>query len=285
MTKVKTPSQDSIVATNNSSLRFESTVEKLSTRRRPSERSHTFQHIVASPIHYEPNYAYPLLVWLHSSEKNEKEVCEVAPKISAQNYVAVAPRGLLRQKRRVIRSCVNNRLVDEKSWMESYYDWSEDEASVSEAENLVFDSIEQASIKFNINPRRIFILGRGAGGTMALRVGLRNPREFAGIVSIDGAFPSFDNLPLRCWRAARDLPILMTTGSENSTSIPRLSNRRLRLFHTAGMTVVIRQYNDKSNSPQSAQQRMNRILSDVNKWTMERALNPHMTTSELYGSF
>ncbi len=285
MTKVKTPTQDSIVATNSSSIRFESTLERLSIRHRPSERALSFPHILASPIHYEPNYAYPLLVWLHSSEKNEKEVFEVAPKISAQNYVAVAPRGLLRQKRRVIRSRVNNRLVDEQSWMEPYYDWAEDEASVSEAENLVFDSIEQASVKFNINPRRVFILGRGTGGTMALRVGLRNPREFAGIVSIDGAFPSFDNLPLRCWRAARDLPILMTTGSEKSTTIPRLSNQRLRLFHTAGMTVVIRQYNDKSNDPHSAQLRMNRILSDVNVWTMERALNPQSPMSELFGSF
>jgi len=183
-----------------------------------------------------------------------------------------------------VRSSVNGRLLEEKSWVEPCYDWPDLEESVSEAEDLVFDSIDQAASKFNVNSRRIFLLGRGTGGAMALRIALRNPREFAGVASINGAVPRLDDLPLRNWRAVRDLPILITTSDRSSTSVPQLTADQLRLLHTAGMTVVIRQYNEAPgrSSARSAETRMNKILADVNCWAMERALNPRTPTSELF---
>ena len=283
MTKVKTPIKETVVARATASSSFESAFEHIRDCRRRGERSRAFPHIIAAPIHYEPNYAYPLLVWLHDSDQNEREVCDVAARISTQNYVAAAPRGVARIKRRVVRSRVAGTLVDEKSWNEAYCDWPETEAGVSEAEDLVFASIDEAIGKFNINPRRIFLLGRGVGGTMAMRVGLRNPREFAGVVSIDGGFPSLDNIPFLNWQTARDLPILMTTGGNRSTNMSPVAAKRLRLFHTAGMTVAIRQYNETSKGRKATEARMNKIFSDVNVWVMERALNPQAPISELFG--
>lgn len=284
MSTVKTPLKESVVSTKNASVFFESTLERLSGLHSSSERRSTFPHLLASPIHYEPGYAYPLLVWLHDAEKTETELFEVAPRISTRNYVVVAPRGLARVQNRVVRSRVNGRLLEEKSWQESCYDWPETDEAVSEAENLVFDSIEQAAANFNVNPRRIFLLGRGSGGTMALRVALRNPREFAGVASIDGAVPPLEKLPLRNWRVARDLPVLITTSDRSSTAVPQLTARQLRLFHTAGMTVVIRQYNEAPGrcTARASETRMNKILADVNCWAMERALNPRTPTSELF---
>ena len=271
MSKVKTHSEETVVPLRKISHSFESNIKRLSMRQNHSERSRSFAHILASPVHYEPNYAYPLLVWLHDAGKSELELFDVVPKISSQNYVAVAPRG--------IRSRINGRLIDEKSWTEPCNDWPETEDCISEAENLVFDSIDQAMGKFNINSRRIFLLGRGTGATMALRLAFRNPSEFAGVVSIDGAFPSLDNLLLRNWRSLRDLPILMTTGGISAS----LSAKQLRLMHTAGMTVVIRQYNENPGTPNSSRLRMDRILADVNRWTMKRALNPLAPIAELFG--
>lgn len=264
---------------------FEKEYQRLSARDSADNRIETFPHIVASPIHYEADFAYPLLVWLHDSEKTEREVFEVVPRISTRNYVAVAPRGVVRTRQRLVRSSVNGKKLEEHRWNEPCFGWAETEDGVSEAENLVFDAITEAYSKYNINMRRVFLLGKGAGGTMALRVAMRNPHEFAGVVSIDGALPNTDALPLRNWRSLRDLPVLVTAGAPNSKVAPRLDRDLLRLYHTAGLTVLVRQYNEENDSDEAQRVRMDAVLTDVNRWIMERAVNPQTPPSEILSRY
>jgi len=278
MSNAKTLRPNAVVAPRAASV-FESAVESFAPRRTDNSRRRAFPHFLVAPIHYEKNYSYPLLVWLHDSESSEAELFDVAPQISTRNYVAVAPRGLAASRSQLACRRSNGRLFVEKERQKTVYDWPETEEGVSEAENLVFYSIDQALAKFNVNRRRVFLLGRGTGGTMALRVALRNPREFAGVVSIDGAFPTLERQPLRNWNDARDLPILLTTG-RGSAAIPQLTPNQLRLFHTAGLTVVIRQYNERPTEENAAETRMKKILLDVDRWAMERALNPQTPLAE-----
>src|SRR5688572_11135042 len=37
------------------------------------------------PENYEPNYPYPLILWLHGAGGDERDVLDVLPKISMQN--------------------------------------------------------------------------------------------------------------------------------------------------------------------------------------------------------
>src|SRR4051812_48611222 len=53
------------------------------------------QHVLFAPLHYEANYGYPLLVWLHGGGDSERQLRRIMPHISLRNYVAVAPRGTL----------------------------------------------------------------------------------------------------------------------------------------------------------------------------------------------
>ena len=48
-----------------------------------------------APLHYEANYAYPLLIWLHGGGDSERQLRRIMPHISLRNYVAVALRGTL----------------------------------------------------------------------------------------------------------------------------------------------------------------------------------------------
>lgn len=43
------------------------------------------------PLHYEANYAYPLLVWLHGPNDGHHQIKQIMPHVSVRNYVAVAP--------------------------------------------------------------------------------------------------------------------------------------------------------------------------------------------------
>ena len=46
-----------------------------------------------APLHYESNYAYPLIVWLHGANDDERQLKRIMPFVSLRNYVAVSPRG------------------------------------------------------------------------------------------------------------------------------------------------------------------------------------------------
>src|SRR5256714_12826719 len=45
------------------------------------------------PTGYEPNYPYPLLVFLHGHGSSEEQVLRLAPKLSRRNYICIGLRG------------------------------------------------------------------------------------------------------------------------------------------------------------------------------------------------
>src|SRR5580658_5486284 len=55
---------------------------------------HDTIHSTFAPMHYEPGYSYPLLVWLHGAGCDERQLLRIMPLVSMRNYVAVAPRGV-----------------------------------------------------------------------------------------------------------------------------------------------------------------------------------------------
>src|SRR5688500_18210537 len=45
------------------------------------------------PTGYEPNYAYPLLVFFHGHGGSEEQVLRLAPRLSRRNYICIGLRG------------------------------------------------------------------------------------------------------------------------------------------------------------------------------------------------
>src|SRR6516165_3491270 len=45
------------------------------------------------PAGYEPNYPYPLLVFLHGHGSSEEQILRLAPRLSRRNYICIALRG------------------------------------------------------------------------------------------------------------------------------------------------------------------------------------------------
>jgi phospholipase/carboxylesterase len=197
-----------------------------------------------SPLHYESRYDYPLIVWLHGCGSSERELEELMPHISIRNYVAVAPRG--------------TKAVDPNGHR---YTWAQTPASIALAEELVFDSIEKASSRFSIANRKVFLAGRGTGGTMAWRLALRNPKQFAGCVSLGGAFPK-SHRPLAAIKDLRYLRSLWMVGEQSHGCGLDMVVESLPLFHAAKLRVAIRQYN-------CGDELYADMFSDMNRWLME----------------
>jgi phospholipase/carboxylesterase len=203
------------------------------------------RHVFFVPMHYEPNYAYPLIVWLHGAGDDERQLMRVMPLVSMRNYVAVAPRG-------TTKSAVG-------------YDWEQSEPDIETAQQRVFAAIDDARQRFHIERRRIFIAGYAAGGTMALRIALRNPGFFCGALTIGGPFPE-GRLPLSQLDQVRGLPLFFAQGREAESYPMEQTCRELRLFHAAGMNATLRLYpcGDELTST---------MLHDMDVWVMERVVS------------
>jgi phospholipase/carboxylesterase len=218
-----------------------------------SDAAH-LRYALFAPVHYEKNYDYPLLIWLHGAGHDEQQLLRIMPLISMRNYVAVAPRG----------PCASRNLGG--------YEWRTPERGTAQATQLVFDCQHRVAQHYHIGPDRIFLAGLHAGGDLALRIALRHPDRFAGVISINGAFPR-DSQPLGELSAARRLPILLAHGKQSRQYPEDQLCDDVRLFHAAAMCVDIRQYPVADEIHQL-------MLSDMNVWIMERVTGQRLSQTQ-----
>ncbi len=209
--------------------------------------THDASRVLFGPKHYEANYPYPLIVWLHAPGSDERQLVRIMPTISLRNYVAVAPRGF--------------RPGGPESERPGYV-WPQTQDHILEAESRVVDAVQAAGSKFHVAGDRVFLAGFGAGGTMALRIALNTPRRFAGAVSMCGAFPH-GNMPFGRLAESRNLPVLLAVARDSRAYPPAAACDDLRLLHAAGMSIVLRQY-------PCAQQLTERMLRDLDRWIIEQ---------------
>ncbi len=200
-------------------------------------------HCLFLPQHYEANYAYPLIVWLHGPDDDERQVNRIAPLVSLRNYAAIGPRGTIACHR-------------------AGYRWSQKIEHIAAAEERVFRSVRIARRWLNIAPGRIYLAGYACGGTMALRIALANPGRFAGVLSIGGGLPTGQR-PLARFNEVRGLNVFLATGRHSQGYPESAVCRDLRLMHAANMAVNLRQYLTGDDVTTD-------MLADMNRWIMEQ---------------
>jgi phospholipase/carboxylesterase len=235
MNRLQLPALEAHVSTSESSDGIASARFVASQSRAP--------HCLFAPLHYESNYAYPLIVWLHGPGDDERQLRRIMPLVSMRNYVAVAPRAP--------HECRGRGLT-----------WRQAEADISLAEQRIFDGLSAARRRFHIRRDRVFLAGYDCGGTMAFRVAMQHPDLFAGVLSIGGGFPS-GRTPLSRLPEARRMPIFLACGRDSRKYPQEKVCDDLRLFHAAGMSVSLRQY-------PCGQEIAVQMLSDLDRWIMEQ---------------
>ena len=200
--------------------------------------------VTFSPVHYEDGYAYPLVVWLHGARQNARNLADAMKHISLRNYVAVAPSADLAAERR----------SNAKPW------WQIPD-SILNAQERIQEAVDLARQRFCIHEQRIFLVGFDDGGTMALRLALQCPELFAGAATIGGPLPTGHN-PLRQVNAIRNTPFLIAAARHSRHYPERLVCENLRLLHSAGATVSVRQYPGSDDLT-------TQMLADLDRWMME----------------
>jgi phospholipase/carboxylesterase len=170
------------------------------------------------------------------------------PHISLRNYIGVGIRGTF--------------AVDNAGHR---FQWRDSPASLATAQDSVAAAIEEVSDRFKIHPGRVVIAGYGMGGTMAMRIAMREPAKFAGVVSLGGRFPTSAIRNVSQLRARR-LPMLWQWGQQNPLFQPEHLKTDFRSLMMIGGQVEVRQYPGEDEMDTV-------VLSDLDSWIMRRIVS------------
>ncbi len=209
------------------------------------------------PTGYEPNYPYPLLVFFHGRGGSERQIVQLAPRVSRRNYICMALRGPQQTIRR-----------DDG---QIGYDWSNDWRTAAYTEEYLFQAIEQACLTYHIHPRRIYLAGICEGAAHAYGLGLAFPEKFAGVIAMNGEMPP--DGPLLRLPELRRLRVFIGHGIANATIPLTMAKDTFRLLYTAGLSVDLRTYPTTHRIHPD-------MLRDIDRWIMDRVSSERIELRE-----
>lgn len=200
------------------------------------------------PTGYEPNYAYPLLVFFHGHGGNEEQVLRLAPRISRRNFIGISLRG-----------------PQMLGWRDDGllgFSWGRDGEWETTLEDYVLGAIEKTRRSYHVHSERIYLAGYCEGATLAYRLALKFPKKFGGVISLNGTLPPRGSLYLKL-DEVRHFPAFIGHGYANATVPLSLAKYDHRLLYAAGLNVEFQTY------PTTHKLHSN-MLRDVNRWIMEQ---------------
>ncbi len=211
-------------------------------------------HAFFLPLHYTPAYGYPLVVWLHNNGFNENQLDQVMPYISVRNYIGVGVRA--------------TKAADAAGHR---FDWHQGTAAIGAAHDAVITAIDEAVERFSVNADRIVLAGYRDGGTMALRIAMRQPDRFAGAVSLGGPMPQGAIRNVVQLREKR-LPMLWQWGGAREEFTTESLNSDCRMAMAIGGQVEVRQYpgDDEMDTV---------VLKDIDDWIMRQIVSGSSTAA------
>jgi phospholipase/carboxylesterase len=199
------------------------------------------------PTGYEPNYPYPLLVFLHGHASSEEQVLRLAPRLSRRNYICIGLRG--------------PQPLAPRQDGQLCFSWGMEGADDGKVEEYIFRAVEQTRRHYHVHSERIYLAGFWEGAMLAYRIGLLYPERFAGIVSLNGCLPRKDR-PLFRLPEVRQLRVLIGHGIDNALVPIALARADFRLLYTAGLAVRFHTY--------GANHRIHgNMLRDIDRWIQQ----------------
>ena len=155
------------------------------------------------PDHYEPNYAYPLIAWLHSPGQAAPNWKRLMRLISERNYVGVSiPVG-----------------------------------DAEESERQVFETVARVRKRFHLHTERVYLLGFEEAGTHALQLALTRPDWFGGVAAVSARFPKIAR-PLARYDELRGRQVFLARCERDHAVLAGEVRRTQKLLWSAGMRVT-----------------------------------------------
>jgi polyhydroxybutyrate depolymerase len=156
---------------------------------------------VAIPKDYDPNTTYPLLMVLHGAGadgQTQAGYFQLFPLVDEKQFVMVYPNGELSD-------------ADRRLWNGAGCCTSDD--SVDDV-GYLSDLIEEAKQTYNVDPKRVYLMGHSNGGFMSFRLGCEASRLITAMMSLAGG-TYWD--PADCNPGTPPVSVLVVHGTADDT--------------------------------------------------------------------
>jgi phospholipase/carboxylesterase len=186
------------------------------------------------PDHYEANYAYPLIAWLSPPAGSNSRLQRLMRMVSERNYFGVSVP-----------------VVDSDA-----------------IEQQLLETFLRLRQRYHLHTERVYLLGFGQAGTLALQAGLSQPGWFAGIAAISARWPEAPRLLSRC-NELRGRRVLLGIGESDSARIVSEALYMQQLLWSAGMHVTALATTAGPDADRS-------LLREVDRWIMQAVEQPEL---------
>jgi phospholipase/carboxylesterase len=220
------------------------------------------------PEGYEPNYAYPLVVWLTPAPLSGVEFHQFMSQISDRNYLGIQ----LRIDGEAADAAVGETgLADALPLVatidDEFAQAAQPAASIPESlEAQLNAAVARMRRQYHVHTERVFLAGVGSAGTLALQLGLKRPEWFGGIFAFAAEFPKVER-PLSHFRHLRQKRIFLGAGMHDEHTPAREVVRSSLLLQSAGLRVCTRVYDSGHELTAST-------FRDMNRWLMHGVCEP-----------
>ncbi|HLJ10286.1 MAG TPA: hypothetical protein VKU82_03815 [Planctomycetaceae bacterium] len=164
------------------------------------------------PEHYEPNYAYPLIVWLRAAERENGGLARLMRSVSERNYFGL----------------------------------SLEPAAGNPIEEQLFEAVAGVRRQYHLHTERVYLIGFGEAGTRAIETGFRQPGWFGGIAAISARWPQSPRLLAR-YDELRGKRVLLGVNARDGEPLVTNMRHAQKLLWSAGVQVTALTASDDSD--------------------------------------
>jgi phospholipase/carboxylesterase len=194
------------------------------------------------PENYEPNYPYPLILWLNGWEHTQQELLGLMPKLSDRNYMGTS----------VCGHGVGDRFsvnVGPEPLTDTVLEL---------IESRICETVAEIRSEYNLHTERVLLAGVGHQGTRAMQLLLRHPDWYGGAAVFGGRFPSLQPSSDDC-EDYQGKPVLVGMRTADLRFPTARTVDAARELHSAGMNVAVRVYDVGDEITP-------KMLADMNHW-------------------
>lgn len=198
------------------------------------------------PEHYEPGYAYPLVIWLHTEGGSEHDLHQIMPQISMRNYLGLSFRAPA---------------IDPAA-PENGYHWPDSHLFAARFMECIQKTVLELSKVLNIHEDRIYLAGTGNGCSIATKLLLKAPHFFAGAALLNGSFSDKD-FQKASGASLKGNRVLLDRRSSSHSDSKHSAQWLSRMWETTGAGI------QTVNSLKSEATQDSELFNILDRWIME----------------
>lgn len=209
------------------------------------------------PETYEPNYSYPLIVWLTTPEQSF-DLAATMDAVSDRNYLGI----------QVELGRIFSPASEGEAFVRQLHDYQ------LTLQKHLRSAIARFRRDFKVHSERIYLAGVGQGALAALHLGLSRPEWFGGVISIDAGTDRIPQLLSR-FRHLQGERVLLAHSRGASESSRAAESKLSRILFSAGLRVCRRAY--ATTEIRTRRNHIPNLYRDIDRWVMQDIAQAQLT--------